>query len=384
MKLSGSPSSFFLRAACALAAIPFLAPRAGATWSIVVCDTKTREVCVASATCIEDFDLKKGLGLIQVGVGAAAAQSSIDSTGVNRRIIWDMMLQGFTPSQILTRLQTHGTQFQSRQYGIVTLADPAVTFTGSLAQEAKYGVAVYDMDGLNYAIQGNVLTGLLPVYAAEQALISTSGDLSQRVIAAMEAARAAGGDGRCSCLTGAPNSCGAPPPSFVYSSYTAFMVLARIGDTDGECNATIGCANGNYYLDLMSISHLGNPEPVLAMEQRYLQWRTKLVDTADQLKSLVAPQVSTLPADGTSQTTVDVQLVDLDGNLVDRPATLLIEATSASASASSVGTLEVLGGGLFRFTVQAGQVAGTATWKLTARHRDRDVRLWPDLAIELQ
>ena len=52
---------------------------------------------------------------------------------------------------------------------------------------------------LKYAIQGNVLTGALVIHQAEQALRTTQGDLSQRLMAAMHAARLAGGDGRCSC-----------------------------------------------------------------------------------------------------------------------------------------------------------------------------------------
>jgi uncharacterized Ntn-hydrolase superfamily protein len=366
-------------------AMTLCGPRALATWSILVVDTQTNEVCVASATCLDGFPLKRNLGLVLVGKGAAAAQSAVDSAGVNRGIIWEMMNQGFSPAQILVRLETHGTNFQQRQYGIVTLAHDPVTFTGNNAGQAKYGIAARS-DNLSYAIQGNVLAGILPVYAAEQAILSTAGDLGQKVIAAMEAARAAGGDGRCSCSNFQPTSCGAPPPNMVYSASTAFMVLARMGDVDGVCSVTPGCANGQYYLDLNTTSSMsdGLPEPVLAMEQRYLQWRALLAGSADHVKSLVAPLASTLPADGVSSTTVDVQLLDLEGDLATRSAILVVEPTNAVAAQASVGALVDHGDGHHSFAVVAGTQAGTATWKITARHHEKDVRLWPDLAIELQ
>ena len=380
---TSAPFDRLLRRAAGVAALALSAAPASATWSIVVVDTQTREVAIASATCLEGFWLENALAVVQVGVGAAAAQSAVDSTGVNRGIIWSMMEQGFSPEQILVRLQTHGTSFQSRQYGIVTLEHDPTTFTGANAGQAKYGIATR-MDHLSYAIQGNVLSGILPVYAAEQALISSEGDLGQKLMAAMEAARAAGGDGRCSCHLGQPTSCGSPPPNMVYSAYTAFFVVARLGDTDGTCNPALGCANGEYYCNLQIVSEAGRPEPVLAMEQRYAEWRAGLANFADHLKTLVSPVAASLPADGSSSTTVDVQLVDLDGNLATRDATLVVEPTSPAAAASSVGAIAIHGGGHLSFPVTAGTQAGEATWRITVRHRDRDVRLYPDLAIALQ
>jgi ribosomal protein S18 len=63
-----------------------LSSRASATWSIVCVDLRTREVGVATATCLESFNLKSAVPVIFVGEGAAAAQSFIDTTGQNRRL----------------------------------------------------------------------------------------------------------------------------------------------------------------------------------------------------------------------------------------------------------------------------------------------------------
>ena len=45
-----------------------LVDTARATWSIVVVNHRTGEVCVASATCISNFDLKPALCVLRVGV----------------------------------------------------------------------------------------------------------------------------------------------------------------------------------------------------------------------------------------------------------------------------------------------------------------------------
>ncbi|MFT7477232.1 MAG: hypothetical protein ACI80N_000505, partial [Gammaproteobacteria bacterium] len=71
----------------ALVAGGLLCGSAAATWSIVVVDRATGEVCVASATCLSNFALRKGIAVIAVGKGVGAAQSFLDTSGNNRRRI---------------------------------------------------------------------------------------------------------------------------------------------------------------------------------------------------------------------------------------------------------------------------------------------------------
>ncbi len=82
-----------------------------------------------------------------------------------------------------------------------------------------------------YAVQGNILTGAPVVDLAVDAIISTPGDLPAKLMASMEAARAMGGDGRCSCSSG-PTNCGSPPPSFSKSAHIAYLMVSRLGDLD--------------------------------------------------------------------------------------------------------------------------------------------------------
>ena len=65
--------------AVALATL-LLCANALATWSIVIVNTRTGEVCVASATCLPNFNLRKATPVVIPGVGVAAAQSYLDGT----------------------------------------------------------------------------------------------------------------------------------------------------------------------------------------------------------------------------------------------------------------------------------------------------------------
>ncbi len=366
-----------------LCAAALLAPAASATWSIIAVNTRTGEVCVASATCLDSLDLQALTPVVRVGLGAACAQSQGDSTGVNRQLIWNDLIAGFTPQQILDDLAAHDSHHQHRQYGIVNMHDDPITFSGNLDGIAYYGVASVQ-DDLKYAIQGNVLTGIQVVTNAEDAFLSTTGDLSQRVIAAMEAARVFGGDGRCSCSDGAPTSCGCPPPHFTYSAYTAFMILARIDDTEGSTCDANGCATGQYFCDLRSISTLGGPEPVIDLENQYAAWRLAHGGIADQLRSRVVASAGRLPADGISQLTVDVELRDIDGNLVTgNPATLSIADVSVGGTVATVGAVQVLSPGRFRFPLTSTATTGEGRFRITAQHASTNVLLWPELVVEV-
>jgi hypothetical protein len=382
MKLSWTLCSFLRRAGLCVSAACIVTGSALATWSIVAVNTKTGEICIASATCIEDFVLQAGTPVLRVGYGAAACQSLIDSTGVNRMKIWSMLPQGYSPDEMLQRVLATDNHASNRQYGIVNFTDFPATFTGPQCGTARYGVAGH-CDDIRYAIQGNVLTGVAPVYYAETALISTPGDLGQKVMAAMEAARSMGGDGRCSCDINVPDHCGSPPPSFVYSAYTAFLVIARMGDHDGVCDAG-GCCNGNYYCDLQAISDSLGPEPVLWLEAHYANWRANQQGFADHIKSEVHCGLQSMPADAISRTTIDVQLKDIDGHpVVHQPALLTVTRDYDGPPVAHLSPIINHGNGHFSFVVAASDLPGQGKWKLEVTHGEKTVLLWPELSIRI-
>ena len=329
-----------------------------ATWSIVCVNTKTREVGVASATCLENFNLRVGVPVIIVGEGAAAAQSFIDITGENRRLIYFSFANTEeTPAQILARLAAQDDRHATRQYGIVNFAGPPVTFTGGRAGDAATGVKG-QLGDILYAIQGNVLTGDEVVFAAEAAFRAKKGDMGQKMMAAMEAARALGGDGRCSCSNSAPTSCGVPPPNFVKSAHVGVVVVARVGDTNGGCNELRGCAQGEYYLNLnVTRGGASDPDPVPTLQRRYDLWRARLVGRPDGVKSLLGRN-KPLPADGISEREMFIELRDVD----DRPIThggaqVQITPFPGTTPLAQIGPVSDLGNGRYSFTVRAGTEA---------------------------
>lgn len=362
------------------AAALLLAPPARSTWSIIAVDTRTGEVVIAAATCL-DIDLRVYLPVVRVGVGGACAQSAIDATGQNRLIIWNGLQSGLTAEQILAALLAANPQ-TNKQYGIATMQGEPVTFDGTAVGNAHYGIA-RTIDGLSYAIQGNVLTGIQVITNAENALLATQGDLAQRVMAAMEAARVFGGDGRCSCAAG-PTACGCPPPSFLTADLTAYLIVARMGDTDGHCPGGGGCATGSYFANLNTIGVIAGVDPVIRLQMMHEAFRAGLVGRTDQLQTLVTPRSSTLPADSTSEVQVEVDLRDIDGNPIDdAAATLSIDRVYGGPPLAKIIAVERLDSSRFRITLRSRNRVGEARWRLTSHQNGVNVLLWPELVVQL-
>lgn len=321
-----------------LLAALLLSAQALATWSIVIVNKRTGEVCVASATCLSNFNLRKATPVVIPGVGVAAAQSYLDSIG-NRLVIHNQMLQGTSPDDILAILADRDNFLRGRQYGMVDLEGRALTFTGSIAGAWAGGVTG-EVGDLVYAIQGNVLTGQPVVDDAEAAILNTPGDLAEKVMAAMEAAHLAGGDGRCSCSQSNPEGCGAPPPNFSHSAYCAYFLVARPGDPKKECDMNLGCGRGAYFLTI-NIKNLdqNDPEPIGLMRAEYDAWRVSKQGLADSVESLVIAHGRELQAGGSTNTIrYDVELYDLDGvPLTQGGATLTLEHQDGSLGAASIG-----------------------------------------------
>lgn len=364
-----------------LALLLLLALPARATWSVVALDRATGEVCVASATCISGFNLKRWVPVLVVGKGGAAAQSVPDASGDNRLLVRDLLLADASAEEILAALAASDSSHQTRQYGIAAFPGAPVTFTGFGAGDAALGV-VGRVGTIEYAIQGNVLAGDAVVHVAEAAFRGTDGDLSQRVMAAMEGARAMGGDGRCSCDSLAPTSCGSPPDDFEKSAHAAFIVSARPGDTDGACDTASGCADGSYYLKRNVIQQASEPDPVIELSRRYARWRELKAALPDHVLTEVEASAPRLPADGLTTSTVTVRLVNLEGvALTSGGQGLSIENLGPAQVA--IGSPLDLGDGTHRFEVTAGPDVGQARLRIVVSEGNAQVQLVPDLELTL-
>ncbi|MER7073319.1 DUF1028 domain-containing protein [Terrabacter sp. NPDC000476] len=129
----------------------------------------------------------------RLGVGAVATQSY--ARVAYRDELLDRLAAGEAADPALVAATALDEGRETRQVGVVGPAS-AATFTGSECNAWAGGVARDDGDTA-YAIQGNILTGPEVVEEMERAWHASSGrPLAQRLLAALVAGDAAGGDSR--------------------------------------------------------------------------------------------------------------------------------------------------------------------------------------------
>jgi uncharacterized Ntn-hydrolase superfamily protein len=159
-----------------------------ATFSIVAYDPKTGELGVA----VESKFL--GAGAIvpwaKAGVGAIATQSLANTSYGDRGL--ELLAQGLSPEEAGRRLTDEDDNAPHRQFGIVDAHGRSYTYTGKGCTQWAGGRA-----GLNYACQGNILVSEDTVNAMAQTFEFNPGlPLPERLLAALQAGQAAGGDSR--------------------------------------------------------------------------------------------------------------------------------------------------------------------------------------------
>lgn len=257
-----------------LLALAFLliANTASATWSVVAVDRSTGTLVIASATCVtqQQFagfpakDLRDVQAIVVPGKGIAAAQAAVDNTRANQKLIFAELQKGTAPEQIIELLKAD-PRIASRQFGIVDLQGRTAGFSGGRNQAVSLdrhgriaGTEIF------YAVQGNILAGEAVVTAAVEALSNTKGTLSDRVMSAMEAADAKGGDTRCSCEKGPKVAA----PCTAKTSHVAYILQALEGDTSG---ASYNDGKYDMYISVtdQDITAEEDANPVKTLRMRY-------------------------------------------------------------------------------------------------------------------
>lgn len=260
-----------LAALLVLAAVPL---PVSATWSVIAVDRRTGRVVIASATCVAQGRFAgfpaEGLMDIQAivvpGVGVAAAQAGVDASRENQRLVYAQMKRGTHPGRILTMLK-EDPDIERRQFGIVDLQGRFVGFSGfengdaSLAQQGRVlGTEIY------YSIQGNILASDAVVHDAVDAFEAEGGSLTDRVMAAMDAADAAGGDVRCTCQSEPLPDEGRTCTN--RTSHVAYLLAADPEDPEGS-----SFNDGDYalYLDVTdeNLRPGEDQNPVMTLRARY-------------------------------------------------------------------------------------------------------------------
>ncbi|MEO6878109.1 MAG: DUF1028 domain-containing protein, partial [Gemmatimonadaceae bacterium] len=209
---------------------------ASATWSVIAVDMRTGRIVIASATCVDrDDSFLMGIQAVVVpGKGIAACQAGVDGTHANQNLVFAELQKGTDPKRIIEMLAAD-TAFQTRQFGILDLRGRSAGHSGLansyVTQDVQGRVPGTD---IYYSIQGNILRPGEVVPHAVQAFLAASGALTDRVMAAMDAADAAGGDSRCTCPVIPPDSPAPAIPCDGKTAQVAYILMADRNDTNGK------------------------------------------------------------------------------------------------------------------------------------------------------
>ncbi|MCY2955954.1 MAG: DUF1028 domain-containing protein [Planctomycetota bacterium] len=349
-----------------------------ATWSIILINTRTGEIAIGSATCLAGFDLQNAASLVLVGRGAAAAQSFVDDTGLNRMLIFANLQAGTDPAQILTLLAAQDVAHQTRQYGIVDVQGRRIGFTGNQAGPWA-GHLTGQVGTIVYAIQGNVLTGQAVCTAAETAVRNATGDMLAKLMAGMEAARSMGGDGRCSCSAGNPPGCGAPPATFTKSAHIGYMLVARPGDIDGTCDGVAGCANGRYYFNTNIAGQTSTtPDPVYQLRTAYLNFRLQQTLRPDHFMSQCSLEPPTLLADGSTRAELRIVLNDWRGSHIPfGGASVVVTPVAGNSAQVAIGSVVDHGDGSYTVPIGPSTTLGFAKLRVVVNDGQGPVQIGP-------
>src|SRR5438132_7505421 len=164
-------------------------PPTVSTFSIVGYDAKTQEWGVAVAS--RYFSVGSVVPWAEAGVGAVATQANVN-VGYGPRAI-ELLKQGLTAKKVIEKLLADDTfdGKDGRQIGIIDGKGNVAGYTGPNAPKWAG-----DLQGPNWTAQGNILVGAEVPRAMGRAFEATSGELAEKLYAALKAGDDAGGDSR--------------------------------------------------------------------------------------------------------------------------------------------------------------------------------------------
>ena len=155
------------------------------TYSIVARDPATGEMGVAVQS--HWFSVGSIVSWAEAGVGAVATQSFVDPGYGLRGLA--MLKEGKSAPDVLNALVAADPQPDARQVAIVDAQGRVAAYTGPMCIQAA-GHQV----GKDFSVQANLMANDRVWPAMADAFGKAEGDLAERMLAALDAAEAAGGD----------------------------------------------------------------------------------------------------------------------------------------------------------------------------------------------
>lgn len=161
------------------------------TFSIIAFDPATRELGVG----VQSRAFRAGaiVPWAVAGVGAIATQASANQTYGPRAI--ELLREGRTPEEVVETITDEDPGRARRQVAVIDVRGRAAAYTGA-DRVARPDQFAGHMVGTNYSVQGNTLAGRQVITEMARAFEETGGELAEKLMAALEAGEAAGGDTR--------------------------------------------------------------------------------------------------------------------------------------------------------------------------------------------
>jgi uncharacterized Ntn-hydrolase superfamily protein len=173
------------------------------TFSIVCADSTTREVGSAGASCLDliAFGIQDASFLGQLFPDTGAVNTQAMYNPQNQQRVAARMRTSDSPEQIATWVYENDIEDNPdiRQYGFVKFMGASAQsagFTGQSCIDYKNHVTGV-IDGIAYAIQGNILSGQHVLDSMEARFKRAKGTLACRMMEAMQGANSIGADTRC-------------------------------------------------------------------------------------------------------------------------------------------------------------------------------------------
>jgi uncharacterized Ntn-hydrolase superfamily protein len=205
-----------------------------ATFSIVAYDSDTGELGVAVQSRF--FAVGSVVPYAEAGVGAIASQAFGNTTFGPKGLA--LLEQNMPVAQVLQTLLAPDSLREQRQVGVVDDLGNSAAFTGS-----KCMPWAGNRYGPNYSCQGNILAGEAVVAAMADTFVASEGQmLGERMMRAIEAGQAQGGDAR--------------------GMQSAAMLIVRAGGGYGGYN--------DRYCDLRVDD---NPDPIAELRRIFTIWK---------------------------------------------------------------------------------------------------------------
>lgn len=157
------------------------------TFSIVAYDEKTGDLGVAVAS--KFLAVGGVVPWAQAGVGAVATQAWANPTYGQRGLA--LLKEGRAPEAVIAQLTSDDPEREHRQVGMVDARGRAAAFTGK-----KTIAFAGHRIGRHSVCQGNILAGEKVLRAMAEAFEAATGELADRLLAALHAGERAGGDKR--------------------------------------------------------------------------------------------------------------------------------------------------------------------------------------------